>query len=199
MNSTRERRADPASQSHDGPRMRVSRLSVPVLAAAFLVGLAKGAIAYSHRSSVLEQHAPGTNAITIHVVLAVVAAAVVVVIQVRRWRKPGQPGPAPWIAPFSRSAVAGMSRAVRLSPGAAVARALPMALLILVLLYCPYRMGAQIIGGLDPNSTVNAWGGPSYAGALLAHWLDCVAGFYVAAFLLGRLLPASNGRGGERS
>jgi len=42
--------------------------------------------------------------------------------------------------------------------------------------------------GLDPNSTVNARGGPTYAGALLAHWLDCLVGFYVAAFLLGRLL-----------
>ena len=67
-----------------------------------------------------------------------------------------------------------------------------MALLVLVLLYCPYRMGAQIIGGLDPNSTVNAWGGPTYAGAIIAHWLDCIIGFYLAAFLLGRLLaPAT--------
>jgi len=75
-------------------------------------------------------------------------------------------------------------------------RALPMALLVLVLLYAPYRMGAQVIGGLDPNSTVNAWGGPTHAGALLAHWLDCTIGFYVAAFLLGRLLvrPHDDGR-----
>jgi hypothetical protein len=56
-------------------------------------------------------------------------------------------------------------------------------------------MGAQIVGGLDPNSTVNAWGGPTYVGAMLAHWLDCVVGFYVAAFLLGRLLVPANGRG----
>jgi len=67
-------------------------------------------------------------------------------------------------------------------------RAVPMTLLVLLLLYAPFRMGAQVIGGLDPNSTINAWGGPSYARALLAHWLDCVIGFYVAAFLLSLVL-----------
>ena len=88
-----------------------------------------------------------------------------------------------------------MSRTIRLSRGAAVARLLPIALLTIILLYCPCRMGMQIIGGLDPNSTVNAWGGPTYAGALLAHWLDCVIGFYVAAFLLSRLLARATAPG----
>jgi hypothetical protein len=55
------------------------------------------------------------------------------------------------------------------------------------------RLGAQVIGGLDPNATVNAWGGPSYLGALLAHWLDGIVGFYVAAFLLSRLLLRPEG------
>jgi hypothetical protein len=193
MNTPQVRRpADQASRNHDGPKMRVSRLTVPVLAAMFMIGLAKGAIAYSRRSSVLKAHVAGTNAITVHIVIAIVAAAAVIFIQVRRWRMRDKPGSSPWIAPFSSSAMARMSRAIRLSPGAAAVRALPMALLTLVLLYAPYRMGAQIIGGLDPNSTVNAWGGPSYAGAMLAHWLDCIVGFYVAAFLLGRLLPATS-------
>ncbi len=184
-----------AGQGHRGPGMRVSRLAVPVLAAAFLIGLAKGAVAYADRSPVLEPHVAGTNAITVHVVLAVAAAATVIAIQAWRSRQ-GQPGPSPWSAPFSGDATARMSRTIRLSRAAAVARLLPMALLVLVLLYCPYRMGAQVTGGLDPNSTVNAWGGPTYAGALLAHWLDCIIGFYAAAFLLGRLLVPANGRGG---
>lgn len=194
MDVTPGRRADPARQRH-GPVMRVSRLSVPILAAAFLIGVIKGAVAYSHRSPILERHIAGTNAITIQVVLAVVAAAVVIAIQVRRSRQQSQPDLPPWSAPFSSSAVAKMGQTIRLSGGTTAVKALPMALLVLVLLYCPYRMGAQIIGGLDPNSTVNAWGGPTYAGALLAHWLDCIVGFYAAAFLLGRLLTASNGRG----
>jgi hypothetical protein len=190
MNITPERQAYPVSPGHHGPMMRVSRLTVPVLAAAFLIGLAKGAVAYSHRSSVLKRHVAGTNAIWIEIALAIVAAAVVIAIQVRRSRKQGQLGPSPWIMPFSSYAVAKIGRTLRLSRGAAVVSAVPMALLILVLLYCPYRMGAQIIGGLDPNSTVNAWGGPTYVGAMLAHWLDCIVAFYVAAFLVGRLSSA---------
>ena len=44
----------------------------------------------------------------------------------------------------------------------------------------------------DPNATVNAWGGPTYLGALLAHYLDNIVSFYAAAFLLSRLLlPAT--------
>jgi len=64
--------------------------------------------------------------------------------------------------------------------------------LVLVLLYTPFRMAMQITGGLDPNQTVNAWGGPTYLGALLAHYLDAIIGFYAAASLLNLvLLPAA--------
>lgn len=55
-------------------------------------------------------------------------------------------------------------------------------------------MGMQVTGGLDPNATVNAWGGPTYLGALLARWLDGIVSFYAAAFLLScLLLPAAAG------
>ena len=74
-----------------------------------------------------------------------------------------------------------------------------MALLILVLLYASYRMGAQIAAGVDPNFTVNAWGGPTYAGALLAHWMDCIVGFYAAAFLMDRLLVPATGNDSSTS
>ena len=69
-----------------------------------------------------------------------------------------------------------------------LARAGSAAPLVLVLLFTPFRMGMQISGGLDPNATVNAWGGPTYLGALLAHYLDNIVSFYAAAFLLSRLL-----------
>ena len=188
MSVTQTRGADMGPQGKRGPMTRVSRLTVPVLAAAFILGVAKGAVEYSHRSAILEPHVAGTNAITIHVILAIVAAAVVVTVQVRRSRKRSQRGPSEWTAPFSASTAARLTRTIRHSRGAAAVRLLPMALLILVLLYCPFRMGAQIVGGLDPNSTVNAWGGPTYVGAMLAHWLDCIVGFYACSFLLGRLL-----------
>ena len=194
MHVTAQGRAGLAGHGHHGPGMRASRLTVPVLAAAFLIGLAEGAVAYSRRSATLAPHGAGTNAITVHLILAILAAATVTAIQVWRSRHPGQRGPSPWTAPFSGNAVARASQAIRLPGAATVARLLPAALLTLVLLYAPYRMGAQVIGGLDPNATVNAWGGPTYAGALLAHWLDCILGFYAAAFLLGRLLAANGPR-----
>ena len=45
-------------------------------------------------------------------------------------------------------------------------------------------------GGLDPNFTVNAWGGPSYAGALACHYLDLFLLAAGAAWLMDRILPA---------
>jgi hypothetical protein len=55
-------------------------------------------------------------------------------------------------------------------------------------LYCFYRGGLQVIGGLDPNSTVNAWGGPTYLGAMACHYLDAVVLMGAAAWLLDRIL-----------
>jgi hypothetical protein len=157
----------------------------------FLLGIAEGAVAYAHRSLVLARHAAGTNAITIHLILAAAAAAVVIAVQLRRSGPRARGGPSPWAAPFSGQAASRLLRALRPRSAAAAARAVPVALLTLILLYCPCRLGAQVIGGLDPNATVNAWGGPSYAGALLAHGLDGVLIFFAGAFLLSRLLPAA--------
>jgi hypothetical protein len=179
------------------------RLSCTVFLALFLMGAAAGAVSYTRRSPVIERHIAGTNAIAIHVLLAAVAAAAVIGIQARRSRQPARRGNSPWAAPFSASALARLSRTVRCARRPSprnLARLIATVPLAAVLLYAPFRMGAQVIGGLDPNATVNAWGGPGYPGALLAHWLDCLIGFYAAAFLLSRLLlPAAAGdRYGQR-
>jgi hypothetical protein len=55
-------------------------------------------------------------------------------------------------------------------------------------LYCFWRAGIQITAGLDPNSTVNAWGGPTYLGAMACHYLDCCVLMAAAAWLLDRIL-----------
>jgi hypothetical protein len=180
----------------ENPRYPLSRLSVTVSAALFLTGIAAGAVEYTRRSPRIERHVAGTNAITIHVLLAAAAAAAVISVQARRARQPAaQQGPSPWTWPFSASAVARLRRTIRFADGLSLpnlARVIATVPPVLVLLYVPYRMGAQITGGLDPNATVNAWGGPTYPGALLAHWLDAIVGFYIAAFLLSRLLlPAA--------
>ncbi len=169
----------------------LSRLSLLVFAALFLIGLAEGAVEYALRSPVIVRRVPGTNAITIHVLLAIAAAAAVISIQAWRARHPARRGPSPWTAPFSANALHRLSQTIRIARGLSpqnLARAIATVLLAAVVLYTPFRMGAQSTGGLDPNATINAWGGPSYLGALLAHWLDGLILFYLAAFLLSHIL-----------
>jgi hypothetical protein len=187
--------SDPGVQL-ENPRYRLSPATAAVFAVLLVAGVAEGTAQYARRSPRIEQHVAGTNAITVHVVLAAVAAAVVTGIQVRRARQPARRRrPSPWTAPFSATGASRLRQTIRLARGPSLpnlARAVAAVPLVLVLLYTPFRMGMQITGGLDPNQTVNAWGGPTYQGALLAHYLDGIIGCYAAAFLLSRLLlPAA--------
>jgi hypothetical protein len=179
----------------ENPRYRLSRVTAAVFAVLLVAGITEGAAQYARRSSKIERHVAGTNAITLHVLIAVAAAAAVLTLQARRSRQPAwQRAPSPWAAPFSATAASRLRRTIRLADGLSLpnlARAVAAVPLILVLLFTPFRMGMQITGGLDPNATVNAWGGPTYPGALLAHYLDGIVAFYAAAFLLSRCLPAS--------
>ena len=52
---------------------------------------------------------------------------------------------------------------------------------VVLMAYTPLRAGGQVLAGLDPDFTRNAWGGPSYLGAMAAHCLDGVL-----TFLAGR-------------
>jgi hypothetical protein len=180
----------------EGPRRKLSRLSVTVCGLLLAAGIAEGAQAYARRAPGIERHAAGTNAITVHLVLAAATATVVIAVQARRSRQPApRRGPSPWAAPFSADAVSRLLRTLRFAAGPSLpnlARAVATVPLVLVLLYTPFMMGAHITSDLNPNATVNAWGGPTYIGAVMAHWLDGIIGFYAAAFVLSRLLlPAS--------
>jgi hypothetical protein len=187
------RAAERSGPSPKNVPYQLSPRSCMVFLALFLIGVAEGAVEYAHRSKVIAQHVAGSNAITIHVILAVAVAVIGILARRSRW--PGQRGRSPWAAPFSASAQARLSRTIRFARALSVRSLATVAmtvLLVLLLLYQPLRMGAQVTGGLDPNATVNAWGGPTYAGALLAHWLDSIVNFYAAAFLLSwTLLPAA--------
>jgi hypothetical protein len=58
----------------------------------------------------------------------------------------------------------------------------PLAFLAALLMaYTPLRAGQQVLGGLDPDFTRDAWGGPSYLGAMAAHYLDGLLIFLAAA------------------
>ena len=54
-----------------------------------------------------------------------------------------------------------------------------------------FRAGYQVTSGLDPNSTVNAWGGPTYIGAMACHYLDIFVVMTGCAWLLDRLMARS--------
>ncbi len=65
------------------------------------------------------------------------------------------------------------------------AAALP---LLTVIAYSFWRAGKQVTGGLDPNFTVNAWGGPTYLGAMACHYLDVALIIAVSAWLLSKIM-----------
>lgn len=155
----------------------------------FLVGAILGAISYVERSPDLEEHVSGSNAIPTHIVLAVVAVGLV--IGIGRLRLARRAPYSIWVAPFSQSGLDRFRRTMLLKSRASptrIVRALLAVGLSILLMFNFVRAGMQIIGGLDPNFTVNAWGGPSYHGALLAHYLDGAYLFYVEALLLNLVL-----------
>ena len=167
----------------------LSRTTVLTCALLFAAGLVAGILPYSQRSPVVEERVPGANAIPAHIVLALVAVGLF--IGLPRLRLARQAPYSIWVAPFSQSGLDRFKRTMRLRSGVLpgqLVRAVLAGLLLILLLYNFFRAGEQVIGGLDPNFTVNAWGGPSYLGAMLAHYLDAVYLFYVEALLLNLVL-----------
>jgi hypothetical protein len=167
----------------------LSKTTIQTCVFLFLVGVVGGVVAYLQRSSVVEPHVAGSNAIAFHVAVALIAASVAVVLpRVDTVRRVPYPI---WVAPFSRSALDRFRRTVTLrsgpSPGRVV-RALLAGLLTIALLSNFVRAGVQVVEGLDPNFTVNAWGGPSYLGAMLAHYLDGLVLFYLEALILNMVV-----------
>jgi hypothetical protein len=67
-----------------------------------------------------------------------------------------------------------------------IAAAIP---LLAVIGYCCWRVGEQVTAGLDPNFTANAWGGPTYLGAMACHYLDAALIIAASSWLLDKILP----------
>jgi hypothetical protein len=66
-----------------------------------------------------------------------------------------------------------------------------------VAIFTVWRAGLQVLGELDPNFCVNAWGGPSCLGASLAHWMDAFIIFF-ASIVVVRLVSSWQGNIAER-
>jgi hypothetical protein len=169
-------------------------LSPPVIVAAaavFAAGVAAGYIAYLHRSPVLHKHIAGTSAWPQQLVLAVLTCAVFGYAFWRHHRMPGRRGEPPWLlSPLGGRAVRRLTLTMRsgFSGPSASGRAISALPLAGLFLYGFYRAGEQVTAGLDPNFTVNAWGGPTYFGAMACHYLDLLVLMGAAVWMLHLIL-----------
>lgn len=166
---------------------RLSRPLLVIAAVSLTAGIVTGGLSYLDRSPDHETHVEGTAAWGIHFLLLAVTVALTVVVLRRR----GIPAfIAMLLSPLSRIAAQRLARTFRsiLNHPTALLRLILGFLPIALLIYSPFRLGVQILGGLDPNFTANAWGGPTYLGAMACHYLDGVLLMAAAVFLLDRLL-----------
>jgi hypothetical protein len=142
----------------------LSRPAVALAAVSTVIGLASGLVWYLHRDPRIERHVPGTEALIPHlIVLAVVT--VWFLVASRR-------SPLGWkviLAPLGRPIAARIAATFRTF---VPLRWPVVAFLVFLELYMAWRIGVQVFAGLDPNFTHNAWGGPSYLGAMAFHYLD---------------------------
>lgn len=181
-------------------RRTVRQLSRPLtvlVAALFAAGMICGWFQYLHRSPVLDRHVPGTSAWWQHLAVAVLACVLLGYARWRQVRRSGHgPGRLRLLAPLGKPAARRAARTVSgaLRGQSGLARPLVALLPAGLFFYCFWRAGLQVTGGLDPNFTVNAWGGPTYLGAMACHYLDCCVLMAAAAWLLDHILlpgPAS--------
>jgi hypothetical protein len=162
-------------------RRQMSAPLTALAASAFVAGLVMGLLSYLDRSPVREKFVPGMSAWWQHLGVAVAAGALLAWGQWRHRRRFGPRSGRLWLlAPLGKTAARRVAATRSAAPGRALLALLPAALFF----YGFWRAGAQVIGGLDPNNTVNAWGGPTYIGAMACHYLDGLALMGLAAFVI---------------
>jgi hypothetical protein len=181
--------ADPAANT-SSPISSITRQISPLLTASAagvtVLGIGTGLIEYLHRSPIRESHVAGTSAWGQQLAVAAVGCAL---YGLARWRHRRRFGPGSrrllLLAPLGRSAGSRLIAAAR-EPSWRPAAALPLLVLIG---YCCWRVGEQVTAGLNPNFTANAWGGPTYLGAMACHYLDIALLVGAFAWLLDKILP----------
>ena len=138
-------------------RQQLSAPLVILVAALFAAGVISGLFSYLDRSSVRETFIPGSSAWWQQLAVAVIACAA---FGDGRWRQLGRRRDRLWLlAPLGKPAARRVARTLGALRGlSGLGRALLAVLPAAVFLYFFYRDGEHVIGGLDPNFTVNAWG-----------------------------------------
>ena len=162
--------------------MRVSRPGVLVLALSFAAGVATGGLLWQQARDEAPLQKTGVATANIaHIVVALMAG--VVMFTNRRRLAPFL------VTPFTDAWWRSMGASLRWSPHTLRRlRGIGVRVVLLgAVLYCPYRAGIQVLAGLNRNWTLNAWGGPSYIGAIAAHWMDSILLFYGLTALLSAL------------
>ena len=178
-------RASNASSVISPVTRQISPLLTVSAAGVTAVGIATGFIRYLDRSPIRESSAPGTSAWGQQLAVAAVACALYGVARWRHGRRFGRSsGRLLLLAPLSRSAATRLMTTMRRVSWRSAAALPPLALIG----YNCWRAGDQVTAGLDPNFTVNAWGGPTYLGAMACHYLDCLLIMAACAWLLDRIL-----------
>jgi hypothetical protein len=169
-------------------QLQLSRPAVVTATVFLIAGLASGVPRYLNRSDTLETQVAGTAAWLPHLgVLAVVA--VWFAVASRR-------SPLGWkviFTPLGRPMAARIGATFRSGFGVpALLRCLAVTFLVLLEVYMAWRIGLQVFAGLDPNFPRNAWGGPSYLGAMFCHYLDGALLYPICHVLLRRTtVPAT--------
>ena len=169
----------------------LSRRLVVTSGLLFTGGVSIGWLHYLHRSAIPLRHVPGSNAWWQHAVVAAVAAAFLGTILLAR-RSGRICGPV-LFTPLGRRAGHRISLLYRQASRQPVSffRALLATPLLLLFMFGIFRAAYQITSGLDPNNTVNAWGGPTYIGAMACHYVDIFVVMAGCAWLLHLLMPRS--------
>lgn len=173
------------------PRTTADRRPVEVFAAAFALGVVVGLIELLTDRDKTSTGASVVAANWVHVGIAAVLVVALTLAYVRDRRSLVDFLIRPFTAQGWASLRQGLTNLPRLLIGrrplgrivpdlAAFAAATLMLLLAV-------RAGEQVFAALDPHFTRDAWGGPSYLGASLAHWMDGLILFY----LFGLLLPGT--------
>jgi hypothetical protein len=171
------------------PLHKLSRITLPVSAAAFISGLIAGAISYMDRSDKIEKFIPGSNAIPAHIVVFIFATIAVVLVIRTHSKRPK--GTLILLSPFSNTAFSRFRNTLLCKQGLTLLnllRAIVCIPLVFFFIFLLWRAGLQVIGGLDPNFVINAWGGPTYLGASMTHWLDAILMFYAVVAILNIIM-----------
>jgi len=159
--------------------MALDRRPITTYAVLFGTGVALGGARLAAGGEDPVPARPVATANWIHVLLAVAALAAGAVA----WHRNRHATRTFLRRPLTATGWRELTRALLWRGGAPPARAARFVAAVLML-YVPLRAGVQVLAALDPDFTRAAWGGPTYAGAMAAHYLDGVLIFLAASVVL---------------